>query len=86
MELLDHVQSVRFSNPDFLGFCTAVVTLLITLYLYFSGNDEERPVHFSIPLPEQCKPGWDGQVLEKPTIKVDPRNPLGSRDWSDMIS
>lgn len=47
----------------------AILTLLITIYFTFN-NDDERPVSFCIPLPEQCKPGWKGEVLEDPKIKV----------------
>lgn len=48
----------------------AILTLLITLYFTFLNNDDERPVSFCIPLPEQCKPGWKGEVLDDPKIKV----------------
>ena len=72
MELSDLLQSLRLSKPELLGLYVAVVSLFLTFYFYYPGNDEERPVHFSIPSPEQCKSGWHGQVLEKPTIKVGP--------------
>ena len=32
--------------------------------------DVEKAVAFSVPAPEQCKPGWSGKTLEEPTIKV----------------
>lgn len=48
----------------------AILTLLITIYFTLLNNDDERPVSFSIPLPEQCKPGWKGEVLDDPKIKV----------------
>lgn len=50
--------------------CSAILTLLITLYFTLLDNDDERPVSFTIPLPEQCKPGWKGEVLDDPKIKV----------------
>lgn len=50
--------------------CSAILTLLITLYFTLLNNDDERPVSFTIPLPEQCKPGWKGEVLDGPKIKV----------------
>lgn len=52
--------------------CGATLTLLITIYFTFLNNinDDERPVSFTIPLPEQCKPGWKGEVLDDPKIKA----------------
>lgn len=50
--------------------CVGVVTLLFTLCYTYFGTDEERPVSFTISLPEQCKPGWQGRVLVEPAIKV----------------
>lgn len=50
--------------------CGVILTLLITTYLTLLKNDEERPVSFTIPLPEQCKPGWKGEVLDGPKIKA----------------
>lgn len=50
--------------------CVGVVALLSVLYYTYFGTDEERPVSFSISLPEQCKPGWQGRVLAEPAIKV----------------
>lgn len=50
--------------------CVAILTLLITIYFASLNNDDERPVNFTIPLPEQCKPGWKGEVLDGPKIKA----------------
>lgn len=50
--------------------CGVTLTLLITIYFTFLTNDDERPVRFTIPLPEQCKPGWKGEVLDDPKIKA----------------
>lgn len=50
--------------------CGATLTLLVTIYFTFLNNDDERPVSFTIPLPEQCKPGWKGEVLDDPKIKA----------------
>lgn len=49
---------------------SAILILLITIYFALLNNDDERPVSFSIPLPEQCKPGWKGEVLDDPKVKV----------------
>ena len=33
-------------------------------------EDEERAVHFRVPIPEQCSSDWKGELLERPTVKV----------------
>ncbi|KAL8773561.1 MAG: hypothetical protein Q9209_001666 [Squamulea sp. 1 TL-2023] len=33
-------------------------------------DDDEAPIHYAIPLPEQCKSGWSGRILEEPSIKI----------------
>ena len=35
-----------------------------------SSNQDESPIHFDVPIPEQCRLGWEGSVLEEPRIKV----------------
>lgn len=67
------LQSVygEFNKPDVITLlCGATLTLLIIIYFTFLNNDDERPISFTIPLPEQCKPGWKGEVLEDPEIKA----------------
>ncbi|KAL8755017.1 MAG: hypothetical protein Q9184_004927 [Pyrenodesmia sp. 2 TL-2023] len=44
--------------------------LLELLRLVFLSQDEEAPVDYRVPLPEQANAGWTGKVLEEPTIKV----------------
>lgn len=61
---------VQLLKPEIFVACATVVTLLFTLYYTFFGTDEERPANLNISLPEQCKPGWQGRVLEEPAIKV----------------
>ena len=52
------------------------VLLLSTVFLFavfkviVLDDDEERIVHFKVPIPEQCSPEWKGEVLEEPTVKV----------------
>lgn len=33
-------------------------------------DDGERPVPLRVTIPEQCSPGWKGEVLVEPTIKA----------------
>ena len=34
------------------------------------NDDEEKAVHFRVPVPEQCSSDWKGELLEKPVVKV----------------
>ena len=45
---------------------------LITIWLRyrFLRTDPEKAVDFSVQTPEQCEPGWQGQELDQPAIKV----------------
>ena len=38
--------------------------------IFYLSHDVERPIDYEIAVPEQCKPGWTGKVLEQPSIKV----------------
>ncbi|MCJ1414951.1 Meiotic Sister-Chromatid recombination aldehyde dehydrogenase [Xylographa parallela] len=33
-------------------------------------DEDELPVNYTVPIPEQCSPVWDGEVLDEPTISV----------------
>jgi hypothetical protein len=37
---------------------------------FFCRADPEAPVKYVVEPPEQANPGWKGEVLEKPTLKV----------------
>ncbi|KAK5132222.1 hypothetical protein LTR08_009282 [Meristemomyces frigidus] len=50
---------------------TALALLLSACLLYaVLRKDLEKAVDFTVPLPEPCKPGWRGEPLDEPTIKV----------------
>ena len=51
---------------------TVCVLLLSSVAQTFILQDEEAPIEYKVPLPEQAKPGWTGKVLEEPSIKVHP--------------
>jgi len=34
------------------------------------NDSAERAVPFNLPIPEQCNPYWEGEVLKDPSIKV----------------
>ncbi|KAF2237812.1 Aldedh-domain-containing protein [Viridothelium virens] len=40
------------------------------LYIILSGPSFEEPVEYDVPVPEQCRQGWDGKILDEPSIKA----------------
>ena len=49
-------------------FCFSLLTLLVFKILLRS--DAEDAIEFSVPVPEACRPGWEGKQLDEPSIKV----------------
>ena len=49
---------------------TGLVVAIAGLVVLWAKPDAEAAVDYSVPLPQQCQPGWKGEVLEKPSIKV----------------
>ena len=47
-----------------------VIIITTTILFYVLKPDPEAPVEFTVPVPEQCKPGWKGKVLDQPSLKV----------------
>ena len=47
-----------------------VIAGLIGLNIVLLVGEHEGTVPYDVALPEQCKDGWDGQILQKPSIKV----------------
>lgn len=48
-----------------------VATTAVILWVYrVVCADDEASIAFSVPRPEQCKPGWNGCTLGEPQIKV----------------
>ena len=56
-------------------FVLSVVFVFATFKIVVLVDDDERPVRFKVPVPEQCSPKWTGEVLEEPTIKVPSPSP-----------
>ena len=50
--------------------CASTLLTLVWFYGSLSASHHEAPVAYSVPVPEQCKPGWKGDILEEPRIKV----------------
>lgn len=42
----------------------AVVLATAVLWVVFRGRDEEEAVDYQVLVPEQCRPGWEGKVVE----------------------
>lgn len=56
-----------------LAFLIGCITFLLFYFLVFfrvQKGDLENPVDFVVPFPEQCKAGWEGRVLDNPSVKV----------------
>jgi hypothetical protein len=61
METLEDYQPYLLS-------CIGISTLVL-FYLLFR-KDPEAAIPYNVTPPEQSKPGWKGQVLEEPALKV----------------
>lgn len=46
---------------------------LLVVYEILSWNwpDSEKAIDYEVNLPEQCRPGWQGEQLKNPSLKVD---------------
>ena len=57
---------------------TIVITLVYLRHTFVRPRDDAA-VPFTVPVPEQCKLGWQGLYLEHPEIKVETRSSDSSR-------
>lgn len=72
MDWSRRIEGVPF---DFRTSATTFALILSGWLLYtFLRSDPERAVNFSVPTPDQCKPGWQGKSLDDPAIKVSGSN------------
>lgn len=62
--IFEHVQSEHLIALIIVAF------LSTTIFSLIPHDDGEQPVHFIVPIPEQSKPDWQGEILETPSIKV----------------
>ncbi|THY44787.1 ALDH-like protein [Aureobasidium pullulans] len=50
---------------------TWVAVVFATAVLWFTTKgDSEAAVNFEVPLPKQCEPDWQGEVLQEPGLKI----------------
>jgi len=68
---MDHWTALTNGDLDATALTTGAV-LLVTAWLLYAllRTDSEKAVGFTVPVPDQCKPGWQGKVLDEPSIKV----------------
>ena len=62
--ILEYAQSQQFVA------LVVIALLSFALYLIICCDDGEQAVPIFVPLPDQCKPGWEGETLEHPSLKV----------------
>jgi len=76
MDALRELASQRLDVRDAaLLICVALISWL-AIRLFVHGFTEAA-ITFSVPVPEQCRAGWQGKQLDEPSIKVCRRSVLG---------
>lgn len=68
MEFLDTFSQQL--SPLALGVSLVAFVISFWFLKLVLSNDAEAAVDYTVPIPEQCKPGWKGEELEDPQIKV----------------
>ena len=55
---------------------TTALAVLLCIWLLYGvlRTDSEKAVDFAVTAPDACKPGWQGQSLDEPTIKLSGSN------------
>lgn len=69
MDALREIAEQRIGARDAALLVLLSVVTLFAVRLLFRGASEEAII-FSVPVPEQCRAGWQGKQLEEPSIKV----------------
>lgn len=59
----------RLNDPSLSVLSAIGVATLFVLY-FLLRKDDEAPVPYQVTPPEQVRPGWKGEVLEEPNLKV----------------
>jgi Aldehyde dehydrogenase family len=57
-------------SPALVTAIVAVVTLLYLFARFTTAGWNEAAVNYDVPVPEQAKEGWKGEILSKPSLKV----------------
>lgn len=64
------MDAIDLQNGVHLFGLSMLCCLAIAIFAYCLAPDFEKPALYRVPVPEQCAPGWKGEVLENPSIKV----------------
>ena len=75
LDLFDRPYSDLFpskSIPWVAIFSSFVVIMFVYTILTYTVliDEDELPVNFTVPIPEQCSPTWEGEILDNPNMKV----------------
>ncbi|KAI9686834.1 MAG: Meiotic Sister-Chromatid recombination aldehyde dehydrogenase [Bogoriella megaspora] len=65
MELVD------LSSKDYVLTAFFIILLLPVLYFGLSNSSYEGSADYSVPTPEQCRPNWEGKILDEPSLKTE---------------
>ncbi|TGZ81846.1 Aldedh-domain-containing protein [Ascodesmis nigricans] len=66
---LDHLPE-KSSLPSWQSIAAAVAAGILSYIFYKIWRAQKyTAVHYAVPVPEQCKKGWKGKVMDNPTIK-----------------
>jgi len=58
-----------YENGQFV-LLTLLGLLLGALLISLVRPDPEQAVRYDVEIPDQCKPGWKGEELDRPSLKV----------------
>ncbi|MCJ1249613.1 Meiotic Sister-Chromatid recombination aldehyde dehydrogenase [Trapelia coarctata] len=70
MDAFDSIVSRLDDVPWFQVLIVFASSAVIFAFFYIASLEDEAPVNFRIPVPEQCSPDWEGELLDEPSIKV----------------
>ena len=70
---MDNLYRFHLTQPQAVGLLLAVAIAIVALNAFYRAvlvSDDEAPITFAVPAPEQCKPEWKGRILDERSIKV----------------
>ena len=70
MENLNHFLLSGLPSPEFCIAVTAGVIIVVFFRYTVLSDGEDSALDVSVPVPEQCKLGWEGRLLDEPNLKV----------------
>lgn len=70
MDALNHLFLTDLPWPEFFIALAAGGAIYVFFSYTIINNGEESALDFNISVPEQCGPGWQGKLLDEPSIRV----------------